>query len=82
MKLGIYVMNDKRSTFMTPSFDYNDATAIRNFEHACDNDQSLMFTHPEDFSIYRIGEYDNESGVITPCDPKLIADGVGSIIEV
>ncbi|QXN75069.1 nonstructural protein [Microvirus mar19] len=81
MKLGIYVMNDKRSTYMTPSFDFNDACAIRNFEHALDNDQSLMFTHPEDFSIYKIGDYDNVSGVITPCNPVILADGVGTVIE-
>lgn len=82
MKLNIYVIKDKRSCFMTPTFDYNDAAAVRNFEHACRNVDSLFNSHPADFSMYRIGEYDTESGVITPCEPFFIVDGVGSGCEV
>lgn len=75
MKLGVYVMRDQRTTFLTPTFDTNDQSACRNFEHAMLAKDSLINSHVEDFSIYRIGEYDNKTGVITPCEPVLVIDG-------
>lgn len=76
MKLNCYVIRDQRTSFMTPTFDYNDQSAIRNFEHAVLQKESLFNSHAEDYSIYRIGEYDNNTGVITPeSSPVLILDG-------
>ncbi len=75
MKLGVYVMRDARTTYMQPTFDMNDASAIRNFEHALSQKDSLLFSHPEDYSLYRIGSYDAETGVIDSEVGKLLCDG-------
>lgn len=75
MKMKVYVMRDQRTSFMTPTFDLNDQSAIRNFEHAMLQKDSLISSHVEDYSIYRIGEYDNSTGVITPEEPVLVLDG-------
>lgn len=76
MKMNLYVIRDQRTSFMTPSVDFNDQSAVRNFEHAVLQKDSLFNTHAEDYSLYRIGLYDNESGRITPEDfPVLILDG-------
>uniref|UniRef100_A0AAU8B9V3 Nonstructural protein n=1 Tax=Dulem virus 104 TaxID=3145581 RepID=A0AAU8B9V3_9VIRU len=85
MKLNVYVIRDQRTCFMTPTFDYNDQSAIRNFEHAVLQKESLFNSHAEDYSIYRIGEYDNQTGIISPeVSPVLILDGkdFGSFKEV
>lgn len=76
MILKLYVIRDQRTSYMTPSVDYNDQSAIRNFEHAVLQKDSLFNTHAEDYSLYRIGEYDNNTGRVVPEEsPVLILDG-------
>lgn len=77
MILGVYAIRDKKTGFLSPTVDQNDASARRNFEHAMMNEQSLMFSHAEDYGLYRIAGYDSETGVLTPCEHVLILDGNG-----
>lgn len=81
MKLGIYVMRDQRTSFMTPTFDMNDQSAIRNFEHALSRADSVFGTHSEDFSLYRIGSYDMDTGLIaSEAKPFLVVDGASFVV--
>lgn len=75
MILGIYVMRDQRTSYMTPSFDMTDQAAIRNFEAAMSRTESLLHTHPQDFSLYKIGEYDTLTAMISADTPRLLVDG-------
>lgn len=76
MKLNLYVIRDQRTSYMTPSVDYNDASAVRNFEHAVLQKDSLFNSHAEDYSLYRIGVFDNETGRISAEElPVLVLDG-------
>jgi hypothetical protein len=76
MIFGIYAVQDLKSTFMTPTIDQNDATAKRNFEHAIMAGNNVFFTHPQDFRLMKLAEYDNENGRITRYDiPELVCDG-------
>lgn len=76
MKLGVYVVRDVKSTFMTPTVDQNDSVAVRNFAHAIMTSGSVISSHKEDFELYKIGEYDNETGFIVPFDVReLVAEG-------
>lgn len=76
MTFGIYAIQDLKSTFMTPTIDQNDATAKRNFEHAIMVGNNVFFTHPQDFRLMKLGEYDNENGRITRYNiPELVCDG-------
>lgn len=65
MKLGVYCIRDRKTGFMSPNVDMNNVSAIRNFEHACMRDDSLFYSHPEDYELYKLGEFDTDSGVIT-----------------
>lgn len=70
MVFGIYSIRDMKSGFLAPTCEVNDAVARRNFEHAVLNsEQSLFFSHPEDYALYKIGEMDAEHGVISPVVP-------------
>lgn len=76
MVLGVYCIRDKKSTFMSVTVDQNDNVAVRNFAHAVMNSNSVMTSHKEDFELYRIGDWDNESGRISSYDVlSLIAEG-------
>lgn len=73
MKMYLYSICDVETGFLPLTVDHNDGSAIRNFRHACLNTQSLFFTSPRDYSLCRLGEFDTETGDVTPCPPKAIA---------
>ena len=75
MIFGIYAIKDAKSSFMPCTVDTNDATAIRNFENAVRQPGSLLASHPNDFSLFRVGFYDDSSGSLDPVDPpRLVCD--------
>lgn len=79
MKYPIYSIRDAKVGFMTPTIDANDASAARNFEHAVMNSASLMNSHPGDYALYRIGEFDSDSGAVTGCMPEHVIDAAGVV---
>lgn len=83
MKLGVYAMRDRLTGFLQPTFDQNDPVAMRNFESAVLQVRpgNLLHTNPEDYSLYKIGVYDSETGVIEPMDPLQILTGSAVILK-
>lgn len=83
MKLGIYSMRDRLTGYLQPSFDLNDAVALRNFEAAILQVRpgNLLHTNPEDYALYKLGDFDSDSGVITPMSPLQIATGSAVILK-
>lgn len=75
MKYGIYVLRDIKTGYLGLTLDQNDAAAMRNFQHAMTKPDSLMNSHPEDFSLYCLGVYDSETGDIKATDKRLIMEG-------
>lgn len=70
MKYGIYSIFDSAAgVFTAPTIDISDASAIRNFQQAIANSGSIMNFKPDDFSLYQIGTFDVESGIIDPWSP-------------
>lgn len=65
MIFGIYAIRDVKTGFMSPTVEQNDAVAQRNFSHAVQMSDSVLFSHPQDFSLYKLGEYDAGSGHIS-----------------
>lgn len=68
MKFSVYAIRDIHTGFLTPTFEINDAVAMRNFNHAVNNADSVLFTAMKDFDLYKIGEYDSDTGRLTPLD--------------
>lgn len=64
MIFGVYSIRDVKSGFMTPTVEVNDAIALRNFAHAVQNTDSVLFTHFKDFALYKLGTFDSETGAI------------------
>lgn len=79
MKLPVYSIRDVHTGFMTPTVDQNDASAMRNFRHAVMQTSSLMNSHPKDYSLYRIGDFETDSGEFTSMLPELITDAFSVI---
>lgn len=73
----IYVIKDAKIGFMNPTVDQNDMTAVRNLRVAMADDHSVIKLHASDFSLYKIGNFDTESGIIDSfSSPEFIADAV------
>lgn len=79
---GVYAIKDAKTSFMPCNVDYNDASAIRNFEHAVMAPDSLMRSHPADYTLYRLGSYNTETGIIvSEADPQQIADAASVVLK-
>lgn len=74
MKYPIYAIRDVKVGFTAPTIDQNDASSVRNFAYAVNNG-GIMNYSPSDFSLYRIGVFDDESGTIENQEPEFICSG-------
>lgn len=77
MKYPIYAVRDVHVGFNQPMTDLNDNCAQRNFAYAINNPgNGVMNFSPKDYDLYKIGEFDTESGFIVPeAVPVLIVTG-------
>lgn len=71
-KVSVYAIIDvKSSRFMAPVTQANDAVAVRSFKARCEQKDSIFYTNPEDFILYRIGEFNDESALIEATVPPV-----------
>lgn len=67
MKFKIFSIYDsKAQQFNTPIFLAQEGQAIRAFDDLCNNKDSEVSKHPEDYTIFAIGEFDDDNGLVTP----------------
>lgn len=67
MKYKVYAVRDvKANIFWQPQVDSNDETAKRGFAMMINSSEARSITGfaPGDFDLYRIGEFDSETGEI------------------
>lgn len=79
MIYGLYSIRDVKTGFMTPVMEANDASAQRNFYHSVQNSEGILYTFSQDFTLYRIADFDAETGKVTPLVPIVqVADGAAA----
>lgn len=59
--------------FLNPFVVPHIGGAIRSFMDEAKNPESPVHKHPEDYDLYLIGDYDTDTGMITPQVPMQIA---------
>lgn len=73
MILNVYsVFDSKLASFGRPWYEMTDASAIRVFSDAVNdnsNPANQWYKHPEDFSLYKLGVFNDESGEIETDKP-------------
>jgi len=62
------------NVYAAPFTSQNIQTALRDFGHACRDPNSALSRNPEDFTLYVIGTFDDDLGVIEPCAAEPIAN--------
>ncbi|QXP08593.1 MAG: nonstructural protein [Arizlama microvirus] len=81
MKYKIVSVRDRAAdVFSVPNFVLNIGAAIRSFgdeirKPGTDQVPNMFNKHPEDFDLYSLGEYDDETGEFSPTRPQQIAVG-------
>lgn len=67
MKTQIFsVYDSKAEAFNTPMFVPSKGQAIRAFSDQVNETGSELNKHPEDYTLFCIGEFDSDTGTITP----------------
>lgn len=77
MNQNVYVLHDLvAQTYTMPFFMHNDSEAKRIFMTWLKNPELPMAAHPDDYSLYHIGFYDTDNGIIEGVSiPNLILKG-------
>lgn len=73
MKVNLYsIFDSKLATYGKPWYELTDAAAIRAFADAVadsSNPNNQYNKHPEDFSLYVLGSFDDQTAVFKTCAP-------------
>ena len=60
------IKDAKANVFSAPFFSINDKTAQRSFEQAKNDSNTTISQNPEDYSLYRLAQFDDQSGELHP----------------
>lgn len=73
MKRKVFaVYDDKAGAYLQPFFMNSVGEATRAFSDACNDTSHAFFRHSADYTLYDIGEYDEELGMLVPRQPEPI----------
>lgn len=73
MKINIYSVFDVKSQlYGTPFFMLRDEIAQRAFADLVNDKSTMVSRHPEDFLLYKIGEFWDDSGNVSSTIPLLL----------
>lgn len=63
MKLNVYSVYDKAAKVYSPAFNaQNNAVALRMFDSACKNPDTQVAKYPQDYELYLLAEWDDNTG--------------------
>lgn len=62
-KLGVFAIRDRAiDAFMNPFCAPSNGMAIRSFSDEVNRDDSPMNKHPDDYELYKLGVWDQDTG--------------------
>ena len=77
MNLKIYTVRDHKAECYLPPFTMRtNAEAIRSFADSVVKPGPTIHDHPEDFALYLVGEFDQISCKLVPCEMVSLANAV------
>lgn len=76
MKLKIYsVYDSKAKAYNSPFYLRNSGEATRGFSDVVNDGKSQISKYPEDYTLFELGEFDDEMGSIAMYDAKITLGG-------
>lgn len=82
MKQRLYSIRDNKVGFMQPVIRQNDAVAIRDFVAtiSLSGSDSMLKLCPEDFDLFYVGTFDDETGELEHVIPVFLETGYVSVL--
>lgn len=81
----VYVVRDDLRGYVGPLTQAdNDAIAMRDFAVGIQSDNGVLGRRRGDFRLYCVGDFDLDSGVFAPSEPRLIVEGLsipGGVVD-
>lgn len=82
MIIVVAVKDNAIGTFQPPACVRAEGEALRGFMDAVNDPQNKqLHQHPEDFDLYRLGTFDENTGKIVSEEPVQLARGIGVKIK-
>ncbi len=78
----IYCIRDaKAEAYLPPFFLPQHGMATRVFTDMCNDTTHQFGAHPEDYTLWHIGQYDDSTGILTPESPHLaLGKGIDYVV--
>lgn len=77
MKHNIYSIYDSKAEVYTlPFFQTNDAMALRLFADWVNNKDHTFGKHPEDYTLFKTGSYEDSTGMLTQDHIESLTNGL------
>lgn len=73
------IFDTKASLFGGPFFAFNDGVAQRNVAASVRGGDSLLSKFPEDYQLFRVGAFDDQSGIVEPAIPAVHVCNLSSL---
>ena len=82
MKLNAYTIYDVASgIYMRPFFSQADGQAIRGFKDIATDADHEVGKHPEDYTLYRVGNFNDVTGKMEGEELEKLATGLEMVAE-
>ena len=76
MKVDLYAVFDRASgIYDGPIPGRADGEMIRNFKHMCGNKESKISQSPEDYTLFKVGKWNDGTGEVEPLVPVKLING-------
>lgn len=80
MKMIIFSVYDvKAAVYTQPFYDVADASAVRSFKNTVSNADHAFGRNPEDFSLARIGQFDDQNAKLVNEDVEILITGLEAV---
>lgn len=83
MKVSLYAVYDRCSgVYDGPIPGRADAEMIRNFTHMCGNSESKISQSPEDYTLFKLGLWNDGTGELESIVPEKLINGAEALHSV
>lgn len=73
MKVGVFCVFDSAAkAYLPPFFIRSVGEAIRSFTDAVSDTKHQFASHKEDYTLFQLGEWDDNSGMFSTIEPRKI----------
>ncbi len=75
------IYDDKVEAYLKPFFCSTDGEAIRTFQDAVNDGKSMFNRHPADYTLFGIGQFDDQVGVLDNGERKNLGCALTFLME-